>query len=184
MRKISLASSVLIGGITLGTLSAPLNAYASENNVAENTSTTVNQIETEITDSDFKQVESIQVFSNQQLFDEIENQGYELTDIFTEEEIEFYKAQDKMRAGQTQWVNNSDGTSTLYLSSAYTKTISGLGPGASAIIGSLIGGFLGAGFGAYLGEIASSNVDTNRGIYINFDTNMDYVLYPSGWGYQ
>lgn len=184
MKKISLISSVLIGGITLGILSAPLNASATETNVSKNTSPAITEVESEMADSNSKQVENVQFLNNQQLFDELENQGYELTDIFTEEEIETYKAQDKLRAGQTQWVNNSDGTSTLYLSSAYTKTISALGQGASAVIGSLVGGGLGAGFGAFIGQIGNANVNTDRGIYINFDTNMNYVLYPSGWGYQ
>ena len=137
----------------------------------------------------------VRSFSNQQLFDELEKNGYNLEDIFTKEEIEFYKAEDQMRAGKTQFVDHGDGTSTLYLSSAYTKTISGLGSAAATAIGGLIGvsgGVVGAiggsTFGAFLGDVASSNIDTDRGLYINFKSQQDatgqYNLVAQEWGYQ
>lgn len=191
MKKISLASSILIGAITVSSLSAPLNTYASEKNVSKDTSTTeLNQ-----NDSEFKQVKEVKYLSNQQLFDELENQGYELTDIFTEEEIQMYQSQDMMRAGQTTLNIHNDGSATLYLSSAYTKTIAALGSGAATAIGGVIG-LLGGGigtiaggsFGSFLGTIATSNIDTSKGIYINFgrsgNQTSGFVLAPSSWGYQ
>lgn len=191
MKKTSLASSILIGTITLSSFSAPLTASAAETNASSVNSNTDDQN----TYSDFKQVKETKVFTNQQLFDELESQGYELTDIFTEEEIESYKAEDKLRAGQTTLNIHNDGTATLYLSSAYTKTISGLGVGAGNIIGGVIG-FLGgpivslggSALGGFLGQIASTNLDTTKGIYIKFaaagDDISGYVLSPSSWGYQ
>lgn len=179
MKKTSLASSILIGAITLGSLSAPLNTYAAEKNVST-------------TETNIQEVRS---YSNQQLFDELENQGYELTDIFTEEEIQMYKSQDMTRAGQTTLNIHNDGSATLYLSSAYTKTIAALGSGAATAIGGVIGllggvvgTIAGGSFGSFLGTIATSNVDTSKGIYINFgrsgDQTSGYVLAPSSWGYQ
>ncbi|REH79426.1 hypothetical protein DOS70_06360 [Staphylococcus felis] len=111
-----------------------------------------------------------------------------MNDIFTKQEINKYKAEDQLRAGKTQYVEASDSTSTLYLSSAYTKTIAALGSAASTVIGGLIGGVLGGGVGAFLGSIASSNINTDKGIYINFKAQQDatgqYVLVAQKWGYQ
>lgn len=141
--------------------------------------------ETDITEDDFKEIESVTGFTNQQLFDALEEEGYRLTDIFTEDEIEYYKAQDKLRAGQTQWVGHKDGSATLYLSSAYTKTIKALGAGAAGVIGALIGGGIASGaLGGFLGSLVGDNIDSSRGIYINFSQDPNHVFYPSGWGYQ
>lgn len=130
----------------------------------------------------------IQSFTNQQLFDELEKNGYQIEDVFTKEEIEFYKAEDRMRAGKTQFVDHGDGTSTLYLSSAYTKTIAVLGSGASTIITGLIGGGVPGSLVAMLGTMVSVNLQTDKGTYINFKSQKDaageYVLTSTGWGYQ
>ena len=130
----------------------------------------------------------VKYLSNQDLFDELEKNGYDLEDIFTKQEIEKYKAEDQLRAGKTQVVDNGDGTTTLYLSSAYTKTIAGLGAGASTVIGGLLGGVVGGGFGAFLGQIAVSNINTDKGIYIKFKTQKNtagqYVSVGDSWGYQ
>ncbi|HAR4100389.1 hypothetical protein C7R39_14640, partial [Staphylococcus aureus] len=104
--------------------------------------------------------------SNQNLFDELEKKGYKLEDIFTKEEIKKYKAEDQLRAGKTQYVETGKDTATLYLSSAYTKTIAALGAGAISVISALTGGLVGAGVGGFLGSIAASNIDTSKGIYI------------------
>ncbi|MFO3688530.1 hypothetical protein [Staphylococcus felis] len=133
-------------------------------------------------------VSKVKYFSNQDLFDELKKHGYNINDIFTKQEIKKYKAGDQLRAGKTQYVETSDSTSTLYLSSAYTKTIAALGSAASTVIGGLIGGVLGGGVGAFLGSIASSNINTDKGIYINFKAQQDatgqYVLVAQKWGYQ
>ncbi|REH87654.1 hypothetical protein DOS58_10450, partial [Staphylococcus felis] len=100
-------------------------------------------------------VSKVKYFSNQDLFDELKKHGYNINDIFTKQEIKKYKAGDQLRAGKTQYVETSDSTSTLYLSSAYTKMIAALGSAASTVIGGLIGG----GVGAFLGSIASSNIN-------------------------
>lgn len=89
-----------------------------------------------------------------------------MNDIFTKQEIKKYKAEDQLSACKTQFVETGDSTSTLYLSSAYTKTIAALGSVASTIIGGLIGGSVGGSIGAFLSSIASANIDTNKGIYI------------------
>ncbi|WP_238658902.1 hypothetical protein [Staphylococcus felis] len=129
-------------------------------------------------------VSKVKYFSNQDLFDELKKHGYNINDIFTKQEIKKYKAGDQLRAGKTQYVETSDSTSTLYLSSAYTKMIAALGSAASTVIGGLIGG----GVGAFLGSIASSNINTDKGIYINFKAQQDatgqYVLVAQKWGYQ
>lgn len=127
-----------------------------------------------------KKVINIEEFSNQDLFDQLENEGYDLQDIFTEEEIQQYIQEDNFRAGKTKLVHYSNGTHRLYLSSAYTKTISALGSGATTIIGGLLGGVGGAALGAFLGSLASQNLDSSKGIYISFKP---YYI-PSGWGYQ
>ncbi|MGV3043161.1 hypothetical protein [Staphylococcus rostri] len=130
----------------------------------------------------------IQSFTNQQLFDELEKNGYQIEDVFTKEEIEFYKAEDRMRAGKTQFVDHGDGTSTLYLSSAYTKTISILGGSAATTIAALAGGAVPAGLAAMLSGMISENLQTDKGTYINFKSQKDaageYVLTSTGWGYQ
>lgn len=163
MKKKNLFSLALIGTLTLSTLQTPLSISATEINEVHNSGTNNKVVETKL-------------LTNQQLFDELEKQGFELTDIFTEEEINTYKAQDKLRAGNTTLNIHEDGSATLYLSSAYTKTISGLGVGAGNIIGGLIGTlggpasmFAGTGLGGYLGQIAISDLDTTKGIYIKFD---------------
>lgn len=118
---------------------------------------------------------TVKYLSNQDLFDAFEKNGYEL------EDIQSYKAEDKLRARKTQYVETSGSTSTLYLSSAYTKTIAALGAGATTIIG----GFIGGGF---LGSIASSNLNTNKGIYLKFKSQKNaagqYILVGNGCGYQ
>ncbi|MGW7933296.1 hypothetical protein ACWEWW_01990 [Staphylococcus xylosus] len=127
-------------------------------------------------------------FSNQQLFDELEKNGYDLNDIFTKEEIKQYKAEDQLRAGKTTFVDHGNGKSTLYLSSAYTKTIVGLGAGAVTLISNLIGGPVAASFGAFASSIASNNVDTSKGIYIKMSSVKNaagnYVMKGDSWGYQ
>lgn len=126
--------------------------------------------------------------SNQNLFDELEKKGYKLEDIFTKEEIKKYKAEDQLRAGKTQYVETGKDTATLYLSSAYTKTIAALGAGAISVISALTGGLVGAGVGGFLGSIAASNIDTSKGIYIKLKTKKnaagEYVLTGEKWGYQ
>ncbi|VED63049.1 Uncharacterised protein [Staphylococcus delphini] len=126
--------------------------------------------------------------SNQDLFDELEKQGYKLEDIFTKEEIKKYKAEDKLRAGKTQYIVTGEDSATLYLSSAYTKTIAALGAAGISVIAALTGGIPGAAAGGFFGSIAASNVDTSKGIYIKFKSkkNSDgvYVLTPIKWGYQ
>lgn len=129
---------------------------------------------------DTQKIIGIEGFSNQALFNELEKEGYNLSDIFTEEEIQQAQREDMLRAGKTKLVHYSNGNHRLYLSSAYTKTISALGSGASTIIGGLIGGIGGAALGSFLGSLASQNLDTSRGIYINFKP---YYI-PNGWGYQ
>lgn len=133
-------------------------------------------------------VNKVKYLSNQDLFDELEKHGYNLNDIFTKQEIKKYKSEDQLRAGKTQFVETGDSTSTLYLSSAYTKTIAALGAAASTVIGGLIGGTVGGSIGAFLSSIAGSNIDTSKGIYINFKAQRDatgqYVLVAQKWGYQ
>jgi hypothetical protein len=65
----------------------------------------------------------IQAFSNQALFDALEKDGHNINDIFSKDEIKKYKAEDQLRQGKTTLVDHGNGKSTLYLSSAYTKTI-------------------------------------------------------------
>ncbi len=114
--------------------------------------------------------------------------GDKLEDIFTKEEIKKYKAEDQLRAGKTQYVETGKDTATLYLSSAYTKTIAALGAGAISVISALTGGLVGAGVGGFLGSIAASNIDTSKGIYIKLKTKKnaagEYVLTGEKWGYQ
>ncbi|MCC5355994.1 hypothetical protein LMP74_10960 [Staphylococcus aureus] len=91
-------------------------------------------------------------------------------------------AEDQLRAGKTQYVETGKDTATLYLSSAYTKTITitALGAGAISVISALTGGLVGAGVGGFLGSIAASNIDTSKGIYIKLKTKKnaagEYVL--------
>lgn len=184
MKKIRLASSILIGTITLSSLSAPLNASAAEQNI----SSTISSTDQQNTYSDIKQVKEIKGFTNQQLFDELENQGYELTDIFTEEEIEMYQSKDNLRAGNTQFVTHTDGSATLYLSSAYTKVIKVLGSGAAGTIGALVGSVASpvgsAALAGILGGMVSEGIDSSRGVYITFAQDPNNIFYPRTWGYQ
>ncbi|WP_145472620.1 hypothetical protein [Staphylococcus epidermidis] len=126
--------------------------------------------------------------SNQDLFNELKKNGYKLEDIFTQQEIKKYKAEDQLRAGKTQYVETGNSTATLYLSSAYTKTIAALGTGAITVISGVIGGPIAGGFGTFLGSIASSNINTDKGIYIKLKTKKnaagEYVLTGQKWGYQ
>ncbi|WP_341636353.1 hypothetical protein [Staphylococcus casei] len=122
------------------------------------------------------------------MFDELEKEGYDLNDIFTDEEIKKYKAEDQLRAGKTQFVDHRNGSSTLYLSSAYTKTIVALGAGAVSMISGLIGGAVAGGVGTFLSNIAAANIDKSKGIYINLKSVKNaagnYVMKATKWGYQ
>lgn len=129
--------------------------------------------------------------TNQMLFDELEARGYDLHDIYTDEEIKMAIAEDNSplrAAGQTKVVNTGTNTFTLYLNSTYTKTISILGAGAAGAIGALIGGATGGALGGMLGQLASVNLDTNKGIYIEFENQTIPGAQPQpvpiGWGYQ
>lgn len=137
----------------------------------------------------------VKYLSNQELFDALENNGYKLEDIFTLKEIEEYKSEDQMRgsnvqfrAGKTQFIETGDDTSTLYLSSAYTKTIAALGSRGVGIIASLVSGPMSGAISGILGSIVSSNIDTSKGIYIKFKSQPDatgqYLLVAQEWGYQ
>ena len=53
--------------------------------------------------------------------------------IYLQKEEKKYKAEDQLRAGKTQYVETGKDTVTLYLSSAYTKTIAALGGGLLAL---------------------------------------------------
>lgn len=129
--------------------------------------------------------------TNQMLFDELETQGYDLHDIYTDEEIEMAIAEDNSpfrAAGKTQMVSTGENTWTLYLNSTYVKTIASLGQGAIAIISGLLGGVGVAGLSTFLGSMASEFLDTDKGVYINFkNQNIPGGLpqaTPISWGYQ
>ncbi|MCS4695426.1 hypothetical protein L2V05_12995, partial [Staphylococcus aureus] len=96
--------------------------------------------------------------------------------------------EDQLRAVKTQYVETCKDTATLYLSSAYTKTISALGEGTISVISALTGGLVGAGVGGFLGSIAASNIDTSKRIYLKLKTKKnaagEYVLIGEKWGYQ
>ncbi|MGI2302670.1 hypothetical protein [Staphylococcus cohnii] len=130
----------------------------------------------------------VQYFSNQDLFDQLEKDGYDINDIYTKEEIKQYKAEDQLRAGKTTFVDHGNGKATLYLSSAYTKAIAWSGAAATGAISGLIGGPLGGSIGSFLGAMAGSALDTSKGVYINMETVKDaggnYVFKGTNWGYQ
>ncbi|KAA9300951.1 hypothetical protein HMPREF2829_08260 [Aerococcus sp. HMSC072A12] len=125
-------------------------------------------------------------YSNQQLFDALEAEGYDLRDIYTEEEIQLAKAEDMSRAGVTQVVSTGQYTWDLYLSSAYTKAIAVSGDVASTVLGFL--GFGKAGAILELGTLPLNSLDTSKGIYLNLkNVNIpggQPTVTITGWGYQ
>jgi len=188
----SLKKSLIVGAsvLTLGPIvsitTASTHTYAEEGN--GNTIELNENVEKSSTETSIAPVSALNL-SNRRLFEELENQGYSVNDIFTEEEIQQYLSEDMLRAGSTQLVTTGENTWTLYLSSAYTKVISSLGSAAGTIIGALLGGGIGTtALGTFLGSLASQNIDGSRGIYIDF-VNQSTVgagplVSPVGWGYQ
>lgn len=181
----NLKKSLIIGAsvLTLAPIASP-TIFGTQVQASETTTTPIERL------SEDDSIRAVGL-TNQMLFDELEAQGYDIHDIFTDEEIENAIAEDNspLRAhGQTKVVNTGTNTFTLYLNSTYTKTISVLGAGASAAIGVLIGGGGGAALGAMLGQIASVNLDTDKGIYIEFENQTipgsQPQSVPVGWGYQ
>lgn len=141
--------------------------------------------------TDAKEIESqshMKIFSNQQLFDELEKNGYNLNDFFTKKEIKDYKAEDQLRIGKTSYIDHGNRKSTLYLSSAYTKVIAGGGSAAITVISGLIDGIPASSMSAFVSSIASANIDTNKDIYLKMSTVKDaagnYVVKGDSWGYQ
>lgn len=183
MYKGKVLKSLVVGTMVTSFSVVPM-LYANASEV-DDVSESITISDEDVTGENFKEIESIKVFTNQQLFDALEAEGYKLTDIFTQEEIEYYKAQDKLRAGKTQWVGHKDGSATLYLSSAYTKTIKVLGSAAAGAIGAVAGGGIASGaLAGLLGGMVAENIDGSKGIYIEFSQDPNHIFYPSGWGYQ
>ncbi|RXZ30792.1 hypothetical protein ESM33_13475, partial [Staphylococcus sp. SNAZ 36] len=147
-----LFATLATGALTLGYATVPYaDAKAVENQSQDSQSTN----------------SKMQYFSNQDLFDQLEKDGYDINDIYTKEEIKQYKAEDQLRAGKTTFVDHGNGKATLYLSSAYTKAIAWSGAAAAGAISGLIGGPLGGSIGSFLGAMAGSSLDTSKGVYIN-----------------
>lgn len=128
-------------------------------------------------------------FSNQELFDELEANGIDIYDIFTQEEIDQAIAEDTSplrAAGKTQAVSTGDYTWTLYLSSTYTKVLKYGGQASGIILGLL--GFGKTGAVLELAGIPLSELDSSRGIYLNLKNVNIQGAQPSitvtGWGYQ
>lgn len=129
------------------------------------------------------------VFSNQELFNELQANGIDIYDILTQKEVEQAIAEDSSltrAAGQTQVVSTGKYTWTLYLSSTYTKIFKYGGQDAGIILGLL--GFSKTGVVLELVGILLSELDTSRGIYLNLKNINIQGAQPSitvtGWGYK
>lgn len=125
-------------------------------------------------------------FTNEELFEVLEANGYNVKSIIGEEEYKNALVQDMLRRGGTYISTNKHGF-TLYLNSAVCKVIFWGGTGAAAaVIGTLLAGVLGpAGISAVQGVISgvmgiAGSKATERGIYIRFSNKGNLV----SWGYQ
>ncbi|WP_157454478.1 hypothetical protein [Carnobacterium maltaromaticum] len=103
-------------------------------------------------------------FSNQDVFDSLEKSGYDIHDIFTDEQITIAKAQDRKRAGTNSVFKVNDELVDVYLNSIVAGAIKYAGVGAIALI---------PGVSPYAAAIVSGvigqEIDTSRGIIVRIE---------------